>query len=63
MVRTDTDRLDAIANMATNYGNGWVLSYQDNVHGLCLRQSAHPDAELDIRKAIDKFLKDRYGSY
>ena len=54
--RTDTERLDAMENMAISYGKGWILRYSRGYRGLRLHQTTSDGACKDIRVAIDKFL-------
>ena len=53
---TDKERLDTIQELATGYGNGWILRKSNNGRGLRLHESTRPAAIKDIRKAIDNYL-------
>jgi len=54
---TDTERLNKLQELTTGYGSGWILRYSSTGRGLRLHETSQEDAEKDIRKAIDNFLR------
>lgn len=55
----DTERLDALQKLTTGYGFGWILRESVKGRGMRLHETSDPEAERDVRAAIDKYLANR----
>lgn len=55
-VKTDTERLNALQKLTKGYGGGWMLRESKTGRGMRLHETSQPEAVLDIRDAIDKYL-------
>ncbi len=57
--RTDKERIDAIQQLTTGYGDGWILRRSFSNRGMRLHETAGEGAVPNVRDAIDKYLEGR----
>ena len=55
---TDKKRLDTLQKLTAGYGNGWICILSTTKRGMRLHESSRGDATLNIRDAIDNFIRE-----
>ncbi len=54
---TDTERLNKLQELTQGYGRGWIVRLSSYGRGIRIHESSRSEAVLDIRKAIDNFIR------
>jgi len=57
LLMTDSQMLDALQELSTGYGKGWILRGSCNGRGMRLHETTLDGAVPNVREAIFNFLK------